>query len=88
MRAQLAGGVSLVVAAALAVPAAGGAARPRAVEQGYAPVGGVAAAVHAPSAQVVHGSALPFTGLDLGLIAAGGGGLLLLGGSLKRAGRE
>jgi hypothetical protein len=33
------------------------------------------------------GGALPFTGLDLGLIALGGGGLLLLGGSLRRLGR-
>jgi hypothetical protein len=31
--------------------------------------------------------ALPFTGVDLGLIALGGGTLLLLGGGLRRAGR-
>lgn len=33
------------------------------------------------------GGTLPFTGIDLGLIAAGGGGLLLLGSGLRRAGR-
>lgn len=31
--------------------------------------------------------ALPFTGVDLGLIALGGAGLLLLGGGLRRLGR-
>ena len=31
---------------------------------------------------------LPFTGVDLGLMAAGGAGLLLLGGGLRRMARE
>jgi hypothetical protein len=35
----------------------------------------------------VAGGALPFTGVDLGLIAIGGASLLLLGGSLRRLGR-
>jgi hypothetical protein len=37
--------------------------------------------------QVARTGALPFTGVDLGLIALGGGGLLVLGGSLRRLGR-
>lgn len=79
-----------MAAAVLALPAVGSAARPKAVQQGYAQVGGVAASVHRPAAaQVAAGSTLPFTGLDLGLAAAGGGALLLLGGALKKtAGRE
>lgn len=87
-RKQLAGGLA-VAAAALALPATGATARPRAVEQGYGAVGGLAHTLHPAAAAPARGSSLPFTGLDLGLIAAGGGGLLLLGAGLKRAsGRE
>ena len=38
-----------------------------------------------PATRAVQGQ-LPFTGLDLWLMALGGGGLLLLGGGLRRVG--
>lgn len=41
----------------------------------------------APSATTTSGG-LPFTGLDLGLIAAGAAGLLLLGVGLRRVARQ
>ena len=66
---RFAGGLSVVVAAILALPSVGLAARPRALQQGYGPVSGVAAGMHRAAAPV----------------AAGGGGLLLLGSGLKRA---
>lgn len=85
-RAAFIGG-SLVTAVALALPATGSAARPRAVQQGYGAVSGARVAF-GPAQPVRQQGALPFTGIDLGLVAAGGGGLLLLGGALKRAGRR
>jgi hypothetical protein len=39
-------------------------------------------------ARTAGAGALPFTGLDLGLIALGGGGLLVLGAGMRRAGRR
>jgi hypothetical protein len=75
----------MVVAAGLALPATGSAARPRAVQQGYGAVNGAAVGFRS-AVQPARSGSLPFTGVDLGLVAAGGGGLLLLGGALKRAG--
>jgi hypothetical protein len=57
-----------------------------AIAQGYAPTSGVASARH-DLARTRVAAALPFTGVDLGLIAAGGGALLLLGGGLRRLGQ-
>jgi hypothetical protein len=41
---------------------------------------------HPLRAQAAAAGTLPFTGLDVALIAIGGGGLLLLGGGLRRLG--
>lgn len=85
-REQIAGGVCILIGG-LALPGAAGATTPRAVHEGYAAVGAAEkpAVVGAPVA--VRGGSLPFTGIDLGLIAAGGG-LLLLGRGLRRLGRR
>jgi hypothetical protein len=58
------------------------------------PTAGVLGARHAKQASaaaplaVASRSTLPFTGIDLALIAVGGGLLLLVGGGLRRAGRR
>jgi hypothetical protein len=58
------------------------------------PTAGVLGARHSKRASaaaplaVAHRSTLPFTGIDLALIAVGGGLLLLVGGGLRRAGRR
>jgi hypothetical protein len=46
--------------------------------------------VSAPSPLNATGrrSTLPFTGIDLALLSSGGAGLLLLGASLRRLGRQ
>jgi hypothetical protein len=62
-----------------------------AIAEGYAPTrsSGVKAAVYQQlhATPAAAGGTLPFTGADLTLIALGGGGLLLLGGGLRRLGR-
>jgi hypothetical protein len=73
-----------------------------ALVQGYGPAGtamlrptlqhrlrtsGTLGAAHVPPARVA-GGALPFTGLDLGLIAAGGVALLLVGRGLRGLGQR
>ena len=45
-------------------------------------------AANAPSATESSGSSLPFTGLDVGLLAAVAGGLTLAGFMLRRQARE
>lgn len=45
-------------------------------------------AASAPSATESSGSSLPFTGLDVGLLAAVAGGLTLAGFMLRRQARE
>jgi hypothetical protein len=45
-------------------------------------------AIRAEEADVGHVGVLPFTGLDLALIAGGGALLLLVGGGLRVAGRR
>lgn len=88
MRGTIAGGATILAAAMLPLSAMGATGTPRAVQQGY---GGVAAASHSlrvPAVQASRRGVLPFTGVDLGLAVAGGGGLLLLGGALKRAGER
>jgi hypothetical protein len=44
--------------------------------------------VSAPLNVTGRRSTLPFTGIDLALLASGGTGLLLLGASLRRLGRQ
>lgn len=72
--------LALVVAGAL-VLASSALASP--VEQGY----GGRAAVQGEVAQVGAGGALPFTGLDLALLAIGSVLLLAVGVALRRAAR-
>jgi hypothetical protein len=78
LRAIFVGGVSVLAAFVLPLTAWAGTARPRAVQQGYASLGS------APTVPPRSGGELPFTGIDLGLVVAGGAGLLLLGRALKR----
>ena len=61
-------------------------------QPGYsAPAGNVQQQVggrdHSPSANENHGGSLPFTGLDLGLVAAAGGLLLAAGFVVRRLSR-
>jgi hypothetical protein len=63
---------------ALAAPSAGQAAPPQ--ELDTSPTGGEAPA----TARAESGKKLPFSGLDLALLTAGGGPLLLIGVSLRR----
>jgi hypothetical protein len=49
---------------------------------------GTTATASAPSATESSGSSLPFTGLDVGLLAAVAGGLTLAGFMLRRQARE
>ena len=82
----IAGGATITAAVALALPASALSAGPKAVQQGYSGVKGASVGFrHVPHVAAAQRGALPFTGLDLGLVAAGGGGLLLLGGALKKA---
>lgn len=61
-----------------------------ALAEGYAKPGsaGVKSAVEEQLRRPSAAGALPFTGADLTLIAIGGGVLLLLGGTLRRVGRD
>jgi hypothetical protein len=100
-RARLATATAATACALALAPGAGAASKP--IQQGYgnpavkvARSAGVLGAQYtarrsaatAPAATAVaRRSTLPFTGLDLALLAAGGAGLLLLGASLRRLGR-
>lgn len=82
--------IGIAAAVAAGVAAAGAAAAGPVsgpIVQGYGnPVArGVAAA--RPVATIGHSSSLPFTGIDLAVLASGGAGLLGLGAGLRRAGR-
>src|SRR3954467_7643657 len=84
--------VVLAVFAVLALaPAALGAGASGSAGQGYGGNGGEGqnegnqGALHATAGK---GSSLPFTGLDLALLVVGGMALLVVGGSLRRAGKS
>jgi len=75
-----------VVGVALGVVGSASAAKPPAY-QGNA--GGVQGSVqNGASAPVASAGTLPFTGLDLGLFAAGGGALIVAGYAVTRRGRR
>jgi hypothetical protein len=88
------GTVALACAALFAAPAATAAKVPKAIQQGYGnPVSRTAGTIDTQrqvggvAAMTAQRSRLPFTGFDLALLTAGGGGLLALGAGLRRAGR-
>lgn len=57
--------------------------------QGYGGSGGqVQAQVQANSQDPGTGGSLPFTGLDLGLLVAGGAAMVLVGGGVRRLARH
>ena len=70
---------ALLVTAALAAP---GGAVAQSGQEGYTPD------IPPPVEQRDPGEELPFTGLDLGLLGAGGASLLLMGVAVRRLTRE
>lgn len=87
--------VAALLGAALIGAQAAPAAKPKSpIVQGYGnPVVAQALAAQktvtkTPLSATARGSTLPFTGIDLALLSSGGTGLLLLGASLRRLGRQ
>lgn len=77
-----------ILAVAVVLTLAPGALAATPAQEGYNPPGGNVQA-NAAATTKTAGSGLPFTGLDLAFVVAVGGGLLLLGGGLRRlSGRE
>ena len=81
--------VSVCAVLALA-PTALGAGASGSAGQGYGGQGGVQNEVNRGAANAVSGASgsLPFTGLDLALLVAGGVSLLVVGAGLRRAAKR
>jgi hypothetical protein len=80
--------ISIVCALALMVPSAAFA---QSSDEGYGGSGGIAGQIESNSpneasapVETDQGGSLPFTGADLGVLAAAGGMLVLLGFTLRR----
>ena len=79
--------IAIVCALALMVP---GAAYAQSTDEGYGGAGGIAGQIdtnapgEAPVTTTEESGSLPFTGADLGVLAAAGGMLVLLGFGLRR----